>query len=91
MIDKVMTQPISVSMLKINGTDLMNQVGVTPGPKIGAILNALLAQVLENPELNTLEYLVQQAQNLKEQDLKDINAQAKELIQEKKPRAGAVY
>lgn len=57
MIEEAMVDPVSVAMLKIDGKRIMEVTHVTPGPKIGHILNALLEEVLENPKLNTAEYL----------------------------------
>ncbi len=56
-IDKVSHDPISVKMLKINGDDVMKMLGIAPGPKIGLLLNSLLAEVLDDPSRNTREYL----------------------------------
>lgn len=47
---------LSIKDLKIDGKKLM-ELGVKPGPVMGEILNALLQQVLEQPELNTEERL----------------------------------
>jgi putative nucleotidyltransferase with HDIG domain len=57
MIEEVMSDPVSVGMLKINGKDIMTILGINPGPKIGQILNALLEEVLDDPALNTEDYL----------------------------------
>jgi len=57
MVEEAMVDPVSVGMLKIDGKRIMEVTHVTPGPKIGSILNALLEEVLENPLLNTAEYL----------------------------------
>lgn len=43
---------LSVKELKIDGRRLQ-ELGVKPGPDMGRILNLLLQQVLEQPELNT--------------------------------------
>jgi tRNA nucleotidyltransferase (CCA-adding enzyme) len=51
-------QPMTVKDLAINGKDLMN-LGYKQGKEIGEILNKLLEIVLENPELNTKEYLIE--------------------------------
>lgn len=64
MLDQVLMDPISVGMLKIDGTLLMKQLGIAPGPMIGMILNALLEEVLDNPELNNIEYLKDRAVKL---------------------------
>lgn len=49
--------PTQLSGLAINGRDLM-QAGVPQGPMIGQILNQLMQQVVENPELNSREALL---------------------------------
>jgi tRNA nucleotidyltransferase (CCA-adding enzyme) len=63
-IDKVSHDPISVKMLKINGNELMTELNIEPGPKIGLILNSLLAEVIDDPSKNTAEYLKQRAHKL---------------------------
>jgi len=57
LIEKVSKDPISVKMLKINGNEIMNILNIKPSKKIGLILEILLAEVLENPDLNNIEYL----------------------------------
>lgn len=57
MVEEVMRDPISVGMLKIDGKKIMEVLDITPGPKVGQILNALLEEILEDPSLNTEEYL----------------------------------
>lgn len=54
-------QCVSLKDLAITGKDLIAE-GYKPGPEIGQILNELLAMVLENPECNTREYLLQELQ-----------------------------
>lgn len=54
---------LKVTDLKISGSDLMN-IGVTPGPKVGKILNELLEVVIENPSLNKQEELISLAKDL---------------------------
>ena len=56
-IDKVSHDPISVKMLKVGGEDVMKELNTQPGPKIGLILNYLLAEVIYHPPKNTKEYL----------------------------------
>lgn len=48
---------IDLKMLAVSGNDLM-RAGVKPGKELGDKLNALLALVLEEPELNTKEKLL---------------------------------
>lgn len=83
MLEKVQSDPVSVKMLKINGSDLMEQLKIPPSPKIGAILDVLLSEVIENPELNTQEYLSQRALALNSLDLDALRAQAKDIISDK--------
>ena len=84
MCDKVASDPVSVKMLKFKGTDLMEVLGIAPGPKIGAILDCLLAEVLEDPELNDYEKLKARAEFFNTLDAEALRAQAKEVIEEKR-------
>lgn len=51
---------ISLKMLAVTGVDLIES-GMKPGREIGVVLNQLLELVLEYPEANTREYLLEQA------------------------------
>ncbi len=90
MVEEAMTDPVSVGMLKIDGQKLMKVTHETPGPKIGYILHALLEEVLENPALNTEEYLNKRAKELIKLDayelkkLGDSGKETKEKEEEKK-------
>jgi len=68
LIDKASQEPIAVGQLAIKGGDLVKDLGMTPGPAFGGILNALLAEVLDDPTKNTREYLLQRAAELKDKD-----------------------
>ncbi|HAR99502.1 MAG: PolyA polymerase [Candidatus Moranbacteria bacterium GW2011_GWC2_37_73] len=83
-IEKVSKDAVSVKMLKINGNDLMKDLFIAPGPKIGAILDVLLAEVIENAKKNNKEYLLQRAKELSVEDLSKLREMAKEKIEEKK-------
>ena len=61
MVDEALRDPISVKMLKIDGTVLMTKFHVEPGPRLGWTLNALLEEVLEDPLKNTEDYLERHA------------------------------
>lgn len=63
MIEEVMRDPINVGMLKIDGNRL-REMGESPGPRMGWVLHALLEEVLEDPKLNTAEYLEEKAKQL---------------------------
>ena len=57
MVEQALRDPISVVMLKTDGTRLMEVFHEKPGPKIGYTLHALLEEVLDDPFKNTQEYL----------------------------------
>lgn len=54
-------QCVSLKTLAVTGKDLIAE-GYKPGPELGKMLNELLNVVLENPECNTKEYLLQELQ-----------------------------
>ena len=85
MIDECLRDPISVSQLKVDGNVLMNELGIKPGPKMGFILNALLEEVLDDPEKNTRTYLdtrIMELNVLPEDELKALGQKAKEKKEE---------
>jgi len=84
MMEKVRKDPLSVKMLKIDGNDIMQMLGTPPGPKIGAILDVLLAEVIEDPELNAKDKLEKKAKELDGYNLEELREKAKEKIDEKK-------
>ena len=49
--------------LAIGGKDLMD-LGIARGPEIGAILKALLREVVDEPERNERETLLEEAEKL---------------------------
>ena len=63
-IDKVSDAPISAKMLKIDGKDVMEELKIEPGPKVGLILNSLLAEVVEDPSKNIKEDLLKRIREL---------------------------
>jgi poly(A) polymerase/tRNA nucleotidyltransferase (CCA-adding enzyme) len=72
MIEEALRDPISVSQLAIDGSYLMNELKMKPGPRMGWILHALLEEVLDNPELNTVEKLTERVKDLEELEDKDL-------------------
>ena len=84
MVEKVSKDAISVKQLKINGNDLMKELKIKPGPKIGAILDVLLAYVIDNPEMNNKKELFKIAKKLEKKDLIKLRELAKDKIKEKK-------
>ncbi len=87
MVEKVSQDAISVKQLKISGNDLIKELKITPGPKIGAILEVLLAKVIDNPQLNKKEKLLSLATELNKKDLKELFLKAKEKVEEEKEKA----
>ena len=90
MIEEVMHDPVTVGMLNIDGSRIMEVTREKPGPRIGFMLHALLEEVLEKPELNTKEYLENTAKNLSglsEKELKEIGQKAKDKKEELEEKA----
>ena len=83
MFKRVQNDPISVKMLKINGDYMIEKLGFKPGPKMGAILDLLLSEVIEDPKLNNLKYLEKTAKELEKKNAEDLREQAKEKIKSK--------
>ncbi|KKR23937.1 MAG: PolyA polymerase [Candidatus Yanofskybacteria bacterium GW2011_GWD2_39_48] len=78
-IDKVSHDPISAKMLKINGNDLMDELGIAPGPKVGLILSTLLAEVLDKPENNQKEFLINRIKELDEKSPEELRESLKKI------------
>jgi len=82
MVDEVMRDPLSVGMLKINGSRVIEITKLKPGPKIGHILHALLEEVLDEPAKNTAEHLEARAREcaaLSEAELRALGEKAREI------------
>jgi tRNA nucleotidyltransferase (CCA-adding enzyme) len=58
-----LTEPVDLRDLAIDGDDLRS-AGITPGPGLGKILASLLDAVIEEPELNTRERLLELARGI---------------------------
>lgn len=84
---EVQLDPISVKMLKIDGTELMDLLKIKPSPKIGLLLNALLSEVLEDPKKNKKAYLqkrLKELNKLSDVGLKDLAPQLDKYEDERK-------
>jgi len=80
LIEKVSQDPISVKMLKVNGGDVMRILKISPGPKIGQVLDILLGLVLENPKKDKKEFLEKEVKKLgkmSEKELKELTEKAR--------------
>ena len=89
MVDEVLRDPMSVGMLKIDGTKVM-QLGEPAGPRVGWILHALLEEVLDEPEKNTEGYLEKRAEQLIQMsgsDLKQLGEAGKDRKEEEESAA----
>ncbi|MFZ2882011.1 MAG: HD domain-containing protein, partial [Candidatus Moraniibacteriota bacterium] len=84
MVEKVSSDAISVKQLRINGNDLIAELKIQPGPKIGAILDVLLAEVIDDQTLNEKEKLLKLAKDLDKKDLAELRAFAKQKIEKEK-------
>ncbi len=87
LVEKAAQAPITVGQLAIRGNDLIASLSLKPGPQIGGILNALLAEVLEAPEKNDKAVLLKRAAEIKDLDpveLKKLGAAAIEEEEQKR-------
>jgi poly(A) polymerase/tRNA nucleotidyltransferase (CCA-adding enzyme) len=76
-IEKVSKDPISAKMLQLDGGDLMKDLNMVPGPRIGSILAILLEEVLDDPSNNTKEILLERARTLNALEDKQLAEMAK--------------
>jgi len=63
-IKEVLQKPFSISDLKINGNDVMKELNIKPGPKVGEILERLFKEVQDDSSKNTKEYLLSRVKNI---------------------------
>lgn len=84
---EVQLDPISPKMIKLKGDELMELLKITPGPRVGLILNAMLGEILEDPRKNDHEYLVDRARELNkmtDKNLHELNPDVKFYDEERK-------
>lgn len=58
---------LSLKEMALTGKDLIAD-GMQPGPQVGTVLQKLLFEVLEFPERNTAEYLLERSRELRTED-----------------------
>mgnify|MGYP001594422547 FL=1 len=85
-VEKVLREKeaVRVTMLKINGEDIIKILNIPPGPKIGHILNALLEEALDDSSKNTSEYLLMRVPELgkfSEKELIGLRKKAEEKVE----------
>lgn len=56
---EVQKQPFTVADLKIDGHDVMEILGIGPGPMVGKVLNTLFTEVIEEPKKNDRDSLLE--------------------------------
>ena len=72
LVEKLQRDPISAKMMKINGDRIKELTNLAQGIKVGLILNALMDEVLDNPEKNDTEYLEKRVMELNETSEKEL-------------------
>ncbi|MFZ2150001.1 MAG: HD domain-containing protein [Minisyncoccia bacterium] len=85
MIEEALRDPISVNQLKVDGEFMIKELEIKPGPRMGWILHALLEEVLDAPEKNTVEHLsdlVKSLNMLGDAELKALGERGKEKKEE---------
>jgi tRNA nucleotidyltransferase (CCA-adding enzyme) len=63
-LDQLSITPFTVSDMAVNGHDIMNHLGIKPGPVLGLVINKLFDEVMEDHTKNNGEYLLSQAQKI---------------------------
>ncbi len=89
MVEKVKQDPVSPKMIKVKGNDVMGELKIEPGPRVGATLSILLEEVLDDPTRNTKEYLmgrVRELGKLSETELSALAEKAKKSAAEVQAR-----
>ncbi|MFA6376409.1 MAG: CCA tRNA nucleotidyltransferase [Candidatus Paceibacterota bacterium] len=79
LMEKASQDPISAKLIKVNGKDIMDILAISPGPKVGQILDILLAKILDDPSLNERDFLEEEIKrlgSLSDQDLVSISEKA---------------
>lgn len=74
----------NVGMLEIDGGEIMKNLDIVPGPRVGHILNALLEEVMDEPERNNSEYLQKRSEELNkmsDEELKKLREQSEERVE----------
>lgn len=61
---EVQQQPFSVQDLKVNGNDVMKELVIPSGPKVGQVLNSLFAEVEEGKLKNKREDLIKRTKEI---------------------------
>lgn len=85
MVEQVKQDPILPKMIALKGDDVMRELKIEPGPKVGWVLNILLDKVLDDPSLNDKEKLMKLLKELGKMsgsELSKLSESAKEKVGE---------
>ena len=82
-IEKVSRDPISVKTLEVSGNNVMKILKITPGPKVGQILDILLGAVLEDPKKNKKEFLEKEIVKLGKLSGKELSSLSRKASKER--------
>jgi poly(A) polymerase/tRNA nucleotidyltransferase (CCA-adding enzyme) len=80
LVEKTSKDPVSVKMLMVSGKDIIEILNLSPGPKIGQILDILLGHVLACPNENKKDILtkkINELGRLSEKELRSLAEKAK--------------
>lgn len=86
-LQEVQMDPITVGMLKIDGHDVMDTLKIEPSIRLKYLLEALLAEVLDDPKKNTKAKLIKRLKELhklSDDKLKNLAPNFEALEQERK-------
>ncbi len=64
-IEQLQLTPFSVSDMAVDGRDVMDVLGIGPGPRVGEVLGKLFDEVMEDHEKNKREHLLTKIQGYK--------------------------
>lgn len=79
-VEKVLHEPISRKAMVVNGEDVIAELGIRPGKRVGAILDLLFEDILDNPANNNKEYLsarMRERADLSDEKLSEMRAAAR--------------
>jgi len=80
-VEKVLTEPTSRKQMRVAGDELIKELGFEPGPRMGAILDAMFEEIIDDPEKNDRKTLLKRAKELNalsDEDLSLLRRAAKE-------------
>ncbi|HJZ19123.1 MAG TPA: CCA tRNA nucleotidyltransferase [Candidatus Nanoarchaeia archaeon] len=64
--------PFSINDLAINGNDIMKELNIKPGPKVGKILQKIFEEVDEDLSKNSKEWLIKRVGEIDKMDIKNL-------------------